>query len=96
MGHESQWRGGYTEMGTRQPDLTRLYCSDSWEEAQALVAAYAIRYVFVGSLERSTYTPQLPACPQGLNEAKFSRFLTPVFQLGEVTIYAGAPPEGDR
>lgn len=86
-GHESQWRGGAQEMGSRQGDLERLYCSRSWDEAQSIVQQYRIRYVYVGTLERITYTPNQSTCVAGLNEAKFARHLEPVFQQGDVTIY---------
>ena len=86
-GHESQWRGGAVEMGSRQADLARLYCTRSWEEAGAILDQYDIRYVYVGSLERATYIPEPGSCPSGLFESKFSQHLTPVYQAGGVSIY---------
>ncbi|MCX6038423.1 MAG: hypothetical protein NTW99_11140, partial [Chloroflexi bacterium] len=76
--HEGQWRGTYEPQGTRQDDIRRLYETSSWEEAQAILLQYGIRYVCVGTLERNTYH---------LNESKFQRYLTPVFQQGQVAIY---------
>ncbi len=76
--HEGQWRGTYEPQGTRQDDIRRLYETSSWEEAQAILLQYGIRYVCVGTLERNTYH---------LNESKFQRHLTPVFQQGQVAIY---------
>ncbi len=76
--HEGQWRGTYEPQGTRQDDIRRLYETSSWDEAQAILLQYGIRYVCVGTWERSTYH---------LNESKFQRHLTPVFQQGQVTIY---------
>ena len=76
--HEGQWRGTYEPQGTRQDDIRLLYETSQWGEAQPILSKYGIRYVFVGSLERSTYH---------LNESKFQRYLTPVFQQGLVTIY---------
>ncbi|MGW8250704.1 MAG: DUF2298 domain-containing protein, partial [Anaerolineales bacterium] len=84
-GHESQWRGGGREIGSRQTDIQRLYCTRNWEEAQTIIQQYDIRYIFIGSLERSSYTTQ--TCAGGLNEAKFAQHLTPVYEQGEVTIY---------
>lgn len=86
-GHEGQWRGGYTEVGSREGDIQRLYCSRDWSETQAILEQYNIRYVFVGSLERIKYQPEANTCPIGLNETKFTRFLQPVFQQGDVTVY---------
>lgn len=77
-GHESQWRGGSVEMGSRESDVERIYRSNNWEEVRGLLERYQVRYVFVGLLEQSTYR---------VNEVNFRRFLTPVFQQGQVTVY---------
>ncbi len=77
-GHESQWRGGAREMGSRQSDIEHIYRSAGWDEVEELLNQYKVKYIFVGSLERSTY---------GVNESKFMLNLTPVFQQGQVTIY---------
>ncbi len=77
-GHESQWRGGGAEMGTRAEDIERLYTTGSWAEAKQIIAQYGIRYIYLGSLERITYN---------VNESKFNRYLEPVYQQGQVTIY---------
>lgn len=82
-GHESQWRGGGAEMGNRQADIERLYTTASWPEAFALLRFYNIRYIYVGTLERSTYA---------VDEAKFALFLPVGFQQGSATIYF--VPEG--
>jgi len=90
-GHESQWRGGSTEMGTRQPDLERLYCSRDWDETQSILENYNIRYIIIGNLERSTYAPGTGNCTAGLQETKFFTQLSPVFQQGSITIYEYNP-----
>ncbi|MDP1545228.1 MAG: hypothetical protein Q8L87_04335, partial [Anaerolineales bacterium] len=77
-GHEAQWRGSYALQGTRREDITRLYTTARWEEAQAIIQQYNIRYIYIGNLERLSLT---------INEAKFSPFLTPIFQEGNVVIY---------
>jgi uncharacterized membrane protein len=92
IGHESQWRGGGLVMGSRQSDLERLYCTRDWSEAQVILDQYAVRYVFIGSLERSNYQPGDGACPLGVVETKFASHIVPVFQQGEVTIYEYNPP----
>jgi len=84
-GHESQWRGGGEEMGSRENDMKRLYCSRNLEETNAIIDQYDIRYIFVGSLERLTYLPE--TCGTGLYESKFDRSFTPVFQQGDAVIY---------
>lgn len=78
-GHEAQWRGGYEEQGARLGDVETIYRTGSWEQTEALLQQYNVRYIVVGNLERSTYT---------VNETKFRRFLTPVFEQGSVVIYA--------
>jgi uncharacterized membrane protein len=76
--HEGQWRGTYAPQGTRQDDIRHLYETSSWDEATAILSEYGIRYVCVGTLERSTYH---------LNDNKFELHLLTVFQQGQTTIY---------
>ena len=78
-GHESQWRGGRDEIGTREEDIELIFRTSNWEDAKGLLDLYNVRYVFIGSLERRTYR---------VSETKFGRFLgEPVFELGQVSIY---------
>jgi YYY domain-containing protein len=87
VGHEQQWRGGFVEIGSREQDIARLYCSSQWQEARTILQQYNIRYIVVGELERKTYVPATRSCAKGLNEAKFVQYLTPAFQQSNVTIY---------
>ncbi|HNB54880.1 MAG TPA: DUF2298 domain-containing protein, partial [Anaerolineales bacterium] len=77
-GHESQWRGGYEEQGSRLGDIETIYRAGSWSQTEALLQQYNVRYIVLGNLERSTY---------GVNEAKFRRYLTPVFEQGSTIIF---------
>jgi len=77
-GHESQWRGGNEEMGSRQSDIETIFRSGRWEEVKQILEKYGVRYVFVGPLEHSTYL---------VNEANFDSHLKVVFRQGDVTIY---------
>lgn len=77
-GHESQWRGGGKEMGTRQDDIARLYRTSDWGEALKVINQYKIRYVVIASLERSTYK---------VYENKFAENAFKVFQMNDVVIY---------
>ena len=76
--HESQWRGGSAEMGSRADDISRLYTTPEWVEALSIVDRYNIRYIFVGRLERTTYP---------VNEKKFTDNLSEVYRQGDVVIY---------
>jgi uncharacterized membrane protein len=87
VGHEHQWRGSYDLFAPREGDIARLYCEANWAEAATIIDQYGIRYIVVGDLERTTYAPGTNDCPSGLNEGKFERYLEPVFQQGNVTIY---------
>ncbi len=87
IGHESQWRGGYDEIGSRQADIERLYCARDWLEVKPIFDTYNIRYVVLGSLERSTYKSDQTGCPTGLEETKFHQYLIPVFQNQAVTVF---------
>ncbi len=77
-GHESQWRGGYEEIGSRQTDVETIYATSDWEETKRLLAQYNVRYVVVGGLERTTYR---------VNEQKFMHYLEPVFEYGDLKIF---------
>jgi YYY domain-containing protein len=78
-GHESQWRGGMTEIGSRPQDIQTLYVTPNWNMTETIIQKYNIKYIYIGMLERNTYH---------LNTDKFKRFLPVVFQQGSVTIYA--------
>jgi uncharacterized membrane protein len=77
-GHESQWRGGGAEQGSRENDIKTLYASNNWQPALDIIRQYNIRYIYIGGLERSTYPVQ---------EDKFQRNLIQVFKQGNVAIY---------
>jgi len=79
-GHESQWRGGASEMGSRATDVQRLYQTRDWMDAQLILDQYQIDYVYVGPLERTTYNP--------IDEGKFEVFMDVIYQNEEVGIYA--------
>ncbi|MGD2158586.1 MAG: DUF2298 domain-containing protein, partial [Anaerolineales bacterium] len=85
--HELQWRGGSEEIGPRQGDIARLYCTRDWAEAASILDLYDIRYIVVGNMERSTYNSENTSCVGGLQEMKFANNLEVVFQQGTVTIY---------
>lgn len=88
-GHESQWRGGTAEIGSREPDLEQLFRASRWEQAQPILERYDIRYVFVGAMERGKYR---------VNEELFQRYLDPVYQNNQVTIYevSGYPEDSEQ
>ncbi|TLN00805.1 hypothetical protein FDZ74_16275, partial [bacterium] len=83
--HEYQWRGSTQEIGTREPDLERLYTTPDWEEARAILEQYHVRYVVVGIPERTAYR---------VNQAKFDNNLQAVFRSGDLVIYQ--VPEGSQ
>ena len=77
-GHEMQWRGGTTEMGSRETDIQTLYESAYWFKAEDIVRQYNIRYIVLGTFERNAYH---------INKVKFDNHLNTVFQNKSVIIY---------
>jgi uncharacterized membrane protein len=77
-GHESQWRGGDAEMGTRFEDINLLYATNDWSTAEVIIQEYGIRYIFIGNLERDTYH---------VSEAKFRQNLSLIYEKGSVVIF---------
>jgi YYY domain-containing protein len=79
-GHESQWRGGYQEIGNREGDIRTLYSSPDWQTTEDIMRQYGIDYIYVGELERNIYRP--------LFEDKFETYLDLIYQSEQVRIYA--------
>jgi YYY domain-containing protein len=77
-GHEAQWRGSYEPQGSRRDEVMLIYTTPDWDTARMLLEKYDVRYVYIGSLERS-YAP--------VNEDKFIQNLKLAFQQGNVSIY---------
>ncbi|MDD2920827.1 MAG: DUF2298 domain-containing protein, partial [Anaerolineales bacterium] len=77
-GHEAQWRGSYEPQGSRRDDMTKLYAASRWDDAQAIIDKYKIRYIYVGTLEQISMR---------VNEDKFKAHFKIIFQQGNVTIY---------
>lgn len=78
IGHELQWRGGGTLLGSRSEDIARLYQTSDWQETLAVIQQYKIRYVILGNQERITYK---------VDESKFMANCADVFHNTTVTIY---------
>jgi len=77
-GHEGQWRGGYAEVGNREVDIRDLYETADWETTLNIIRQYNIRYIFIGSLENSTYA---------VNPYKFEQNLDLGFEQGSIRVY---------
>ncbi len=77
-GHEGQWRGGYTEVGSREMDIRNLYQAPDWATAAQIIATYDIRYIYVGSLERTAYAVSMD---------KFTENLPVAFERNGVTVF---------
>ena len=79
IGHEDQWRGTFEEQRQRgETDIPQLYQTNNWEVADGIIQWYNIKYIVVGTLENRVYR---------VNEEVLIKYLVPVFQSGQVTIY---------
>jgi YYY domain-containing protein len=76
--HEYQWRGSTKEIGNREPDLERLYTTTDWSEALNILKQYHVRYIILGSMEKTAYPVSQP---------KFDNNLPVVFSSGDLVIY---------
>jgi len=78
--HESQWRGEYfAQVAHREEDIRTIYQARDWQTTQELLDQYGVKYVIVSPLEMEWYHP--------VQRDKFERFMHPVFQSGDLTIY---------
>lgn len=82
--HESQWRGGYDEIGSRESDIEMLYRSGLWDRVQAVLEEYDITYVYFGDLEVDKYNA---------NTNVFDVYLTQLFVSGNTVVYGYTPEE---
>ena len=78
-GHELQWRGNYDVPQQRERDIEMLFTTFDRDAARAILARYAVAYIYVGPVERARY----PA--EGL--AKFAEMFPVVYANDAVTIY---------
>jgi uncharacterized membrane protein len=77
--HEWQWHGSPTEPYARKSDVDRIYQSNDKTELVNLVKKYNIEYIFVGNLERRTYT--------NLNETNILKISTLVYSSDNTKLY---------
>lgn len=74
VGHESGWRSGVGDAGTRWSDVRTIYEDPS--KTISLMDQYGAKYLFVGDVEQELYTVNLP--DEGLTE---------IFTADGVSIY---------
>ena len=89
--HERQWRGGSRLLEGRQEDIATIYESRDGEEVRLLLERYGVRYVYLGSRERTSYG--------GAHLADFAtengdNILRTAFQRRDVVIYEFIPMGG--
>jgi len=84
-GHEGQWRGGYTEVGSRESDIQLLYSTENWDEAMSIINRYQIRYIYFGNTEKDLYHT---------DGQKFAEHLATLYQNNSVTIFEVPAREG--
>jgi YYY domain-containing protein len=77
-GHQGQWRGGYDEVGSREGDIRMLYETPTWTSALDIIQRYQISYIYIGSLELSSYA---------LIADKFEQNLQTGFDQGGVRVF---------
>ncbi|GCF08749.1 DUF2298 domain-containing protein [Dictyobacter arantiisoli] len=87
VGHEYQWRVTWynksstnaADFNNRKNDVNQIYSDPNEQRVLSTMARYHVQYVYVGMLERSTYT--------GANLNRFASFMNTVYQANGVTIY---------
>lgn len=77
--HEWLWRGTYDVVAPRREEVRTIYESEDIDETKKILAAYGVRYIVVGKLEREKY--------KNLAEWKFGELGREVFRSGGTVIY---------
>lgn len=70
---------GWSAIASVAAAIQRLYETEDTAEAKDIIRTYAIKYIFVGDLERTIYT--------NLKEQKFYALARPIFQTGSSTLF---------
>ncbi|MGH2408870.1 MAG: DUF2298 domain-containing protein, partial [Chloroflexota bacterium] len=93
--HEALWHGAYgggsdalaagQMLAQRESDVRTLYTTTNQAQAITILRRYKVSYVYVGPLERTTYTQDLAAPAAALE--KFAQFLHPVFTTQGAVLY---------
>ncbi|MXY20689.1 MAG: hypothetical protein F4Y49_05055 [Dehalococcoidia bacterium] len=82
--HQEQQRWDYRQMvAPRIRDVERIYSTQDVSVARDLLAQYGVKYIYVGQLERSYYSPEGIA----KFDSSLSSYVSKVFHSDEVTIY---------
>ncbi len=87
-GHERQWRGNYDEQTLREAALEVLFTTPDPTAARNILAAYNVKYIYIGPIEKTRYAAE------GL--AKFETMFPTIYRNDGVVIYEVAPPETHR
>jgi len=77
--HEWLWRGSFDEAGKRTGEVQEIYEDKDLAKTKSLLNKYAVKYIFLGDLERRQYP--------NLQEDKFNELAQVVFASGETKIY---------
>jgi uncharacterized membrane protein len=77
--HEWLWRGSFDEAGKRTEEVKEIYEGNDLSKTRQLLSQYQVQFIFVGSLERQTYSQ--------LKEDKFLKLGKIVFSSGETKIH---------
>ncbi len=77
--HEWLWRGGYDVVAPRREEVRKIYEETDMEGTKSLLKKYNVRFVVVGSLERTKF--------KNLQEWKFTVLGTKAYQSEETRIY---------
>lgn len=81
-GHEGQWRGTRVNFMPRVDEVKLVYEAPDWDTAKTILDQYQVRYIYIGSLERTTYN---------VFDRKFAGKASPIFQNDSVIIYEYLP-----
>jgi len=77
--HEWIWRGSDRHLKGRRDDVNLIYESSDLDQVKSLLDKYNVTFVYVGTLERASYGPDVGS--------RFESFMNVAFSNKEVTIF---------
>lgn len=81
--HEWLWRNNPEDLTAKRQEIDTIYTSQDEQEVKALVRKYGIRYIFVGSCERTHYSNINDSLLESLGSVVFRQGNTYIVEIGQ-------------
>jgi uncharacterized membrane protein len=81
--HEWIWRGSDRDLKGRRDDVNLIYVSSDLNQVKSLLEKYNVTFVYVGTLERASYGPDVGGSFESFMNVAFSNEGVTIFKVKE-------------